>query len=78
MQSKASAPVRAFRFARECLHWDRPFARNVFFVALPKVLQQLVEASLHIIDGLMVSGLGDAAYSAVTQANRFTFVFNLF
>ncbi|MEG0996650.1 MAG: MATE family efflux transporter [Clostridia bacterium] len=78
MQSKASAPVRAFRFARECLHWDRPFARNVFFVALPMVLQQLVEASLHIIDGLMVSGLGDAAYSAVTQANRFTFVFNLF
>lgn len=42
------------------------------------VLQELVGASLHIIDGLMVSGLGDAAYSAVTQANRFTFVFQLF
>ena len=34
------------------------------------VIQQLVTASLHIVDGLMVSGLGDAAYSAVTQANR--------
>lgn len=42
------------------------------------VIQQLVAASLHIVDGLMVSGLGDAAYSAVTQANRVTFMFNLF
>lgn len=54
------------------------FARNVFLVALPMVMQSLVESSLHIVDGLMVSALGDAAYSAVTQANRFTFVFNLF
>ena len=56
----------------------KPFTRNVFLVALPMVLQSLVESSLHIVDGLMVSALGDAAYSAVTQANRFTFVFNLF
>lgn len=78
MQKILSAPVRAFRFLRDCLHWDRAFARNVFTVALPMVIQQLVAASLHIVDGLMVSGLGDAAYSAVTQANRVTFVFNLF
>ena len=63
---------------RDCLCWDKPFTRNVFFVALPMVLQSLVESSLHIVDGLMVSGLGDVAYSAVTQANRFSFVFNLF
>lgn len=78
MQKNLSAPARAFRFLRDCLRWDRPFARNVFTVALPMVIQQLVAASLHIVDGLMVSGLGDAAYSAVTQANRVTFVFNLF
>lgn len=78
MQKNLSAPARAFRFLRDCLHWDRPFARNVLTVALPMVIQQLVAASLHIVDGLMVSGLGDAAYSAVTQANRVTFVFNLF
>ncbi len=65
-------------FLRSCFVWDRPFARNVLFLALPMVLQELVGASLHIIDGLMVSGLGDAAYSAVTQANRYTFVFQLF
>lgn len=78
MQKLAGAPGRAFRFIKECLCWDRPFARNVFMVALPMVVQQLVAASLHIVDGLMVSGLGDAAYSAVTQANRVTFMFNLF
>lgn len=42
------------------------------------ILQELVGASLHIVDGMMVSGLGDAAYSAVMQANRYTFVCQLF
>ena len=65
-------------FLRSCLVWDRPFIRWVFIVAAPLILQDLVSASLHIIDGLMVSSLGDAAYAAVTQANRFTFVFQLF
>ncbi len=65
-------------FLSSCYHWDKPFARNVLVVALPMVLQELVGASLHIVDSLMVSGLGDAAYSAVTQANRFSFVFQLF
>lgn len=78
MQKLLRAPGRALRFLKDCLTWDRPFARNVFAVALPMVIQQLVAASLHIVDGLMVSGLGDAAYSAVTQANRVTFMFNLF
>lgn len=58
--------------------WDRAFLRSVIFVSLPIVLQELLGASLHIIDGIMVSGLGDAAYSGVMQANRFTFLFQLF
>lgn len=70
--------IKLKQFFRDCLCWDKPFTRNVFFVALPMVLQSLMESSLHIVDGLMVSGLGDAAYSAVTQANRFSFVFYLF
>jgi putative MATE family efflux protein len=73
-----SLPARASAFLKSCLLWDRPFTRWVFMVAAPLILQDLVGASLHIIDGLMVSSLGDAAYSAVTQANRFTFVFQLF
>ena len=78
MQAKRSPAARLGQFLRECLCWDKAFTRNVFLVALPMVLQSLVESSLHIVDGLMVPVLGDAAYSAVTQANRFTFVFNLF
>ncbi|MCE5344319.1 MAG: MATE family efflux transporter [Eubacteriales bacterium] len=69
--------TRLSAFLRTCLVWDRPFTRWVFIVATPLVLQELVGASLHIIDGLMVSSLGNAAYAAVTQANRFTFLFQL-
>ncbi|MDD3335841.1 MAG: MATE family efflux transporter [Eubacteriales bacterium] len=78
MEIKATRPERVKTLLRECLCWDRAFSRNVLIVALPMVLQQLLEASLHIVDGLMVSALGDMAYSAVTQANRYTFLFNLF
>ena len=78
LRNALSMPARACRLVADSLRWDRPFMRNVFMVALPMVIQQLVTASLHIVDGLMVSGLGDAAYSAVTQANRVTFMFNLF
>lgn len=78
MSIQTSLPARVKAFFRECLCWDKAFSRNVLIVALPMVLQQLLEASLHIVDGLMVSVLGDVAYSAVTQANRFTFLFNLF
>lgn len=78
MRKLLRAPGRALRFAAGCLRWDRPFVRNVLVVALPLVVQQLLTASLHIIDGLMVTSLGDVAYSGVTQANRVTFMFNLF
>ena len=78
LRNAVSLPARAFRLLWDSLRWDRPFIRNVLVVALPMVIQQLMTASLHIVDGLMVSGLGDAAYSAVTQANRVTFMFNLF
>ena len=58
--------------------WDKAFARKFLLVALPIVIQNLVQSSLHIIDGVMIGQLGDAPYAAVTQANRFTFVFQLF
>ena len=60
------------------IRWDRSFAQKFLMVALPIVVQNLVQSSLHIIDGVMIGQLGDAPYAAVTQANRFTFVFQLF
>lgn len=62
----------------ETLHWDRAFIRKALLVALPIIVQNLVSASLHIIDGVMIGQLGDAPYAAVTQANRYTFVYQLF
>lgn len=70
--------ARLGAFLRSCYRWDAPFVRWVAVIALPLILQDLVGASLHIVDSLMVSGLGDAAYSAVTQANRYSFLFQLF
>ena len=58
--------------------WDRAFVRKLLLVALPIAVQNLVSASLHIIDGVMIGRLGDAPYAAVTQANRYTFVFQMF
>ena len=75
---KGPLHTRALAFLRSCYCWDSAFLRWVITLALPLILQDLIGSSLHIIDSLMVSGLGDAPYSAVTQANRFTFVFNLF
>lgn len=62
----------------EVIRWDKAFIRKVLLVALPIVIQNLVSASLHIIDGVMIGQLGEAPYAAVTQANRFTFVYQLF
>lgn len=58
--------------------WDKAFIRKLLLVAVPIMVQNLVAASLHIVDGVMIGQLGDAPYAAVTQANRFTFVFQLF
>lgn len=78
MEYQSRPLARAAAFLRSCFQWDKTFVRHILFLAAPMVLQELVAASLHIIDGMMVSGLGDAAYSGVIQANRFTFVFQLF
>ena len=60
-----------------CLKWDKAFIVLLLTISLPIMLQQLVTASLHIIDGLMVSNLGDISYVAVTQASRISWFFTL-
>ncbi len=63
---------------RKIFIWEKDFSRQMLRIALPMALQNLVSASAHIVDGLMVSGLGDAHYAAVTQAGRYSFLFQLF
>ncbi len=65
--------------AKQILHWEKPFTRSLFHTALPIAIQNLVAASLHIVDGLMIAGMENPANLAgVTQAGRYSFLFNLF
>ena len=63
---------------RKIIRWDREFTGRMVRIALPMALQNLVAASAHIVDGLMVAELGPAEYAAVTQAGRYSFLFQLF
>jgi putative MATE family efflux protein len=76
MQATHSRRLKAFLIS--CFSWDRTFARRVVVITLPIILQELVSSSMHIVDGLMVSGLGDASYAAVVQASRYAFLYMLF
>ena len=76
MQTSIINRLRAFLIS--CFSWDKAFARRVVTITLPIVLQNLIASSLQIVDGLMVSGLGDVSYAAVVQTNRYTFLFQLF
>ena len=64
--------------ARGIFHWEKDFSGQMLRIALPIALQNLVAASAHIVDGLMVEQLGNEYYAAVTQAGRYSFLFQLF
>jgi putative MATE family efflux protein len=68
-------PLHRFR---ALIRWEPEFTRLFARLLLPIALQNLVSASLQIVDGVMVSGLGEAAAAGVAQANRITFVVQLF
>ncbi len=54
--------------------WEKPFIKMVLSLAIPIFFQSLIGQSLNLIDNLMVSRLGDAAYAGIAQANRFSMV----
>ncbi len=56
------------------LKWDSVFLMTVLGLAIPMFFQNLVSQSLNLIDNLMVSHLGDAAYAGIAQANRYSLV----
>lgn len=63
---------------RSLVHWEPEFLRLFVRLALPMVMQNLVSASMQILDNVMVSGLGEVASAGVSQANRITFIVHLF
>lgn len=56
------------------LKWDRSFIKMVLSIAIPMLLQSILSQTLNLVDNLMVSNLGDAAYAGVSQINRFSMV----
>lgn len=58
--------------------WEPEFTKRMIHIALPIAVQNLVSASLHVVDGVMIASQGTSAYAGVTQAGRYSFLFQLF
>ncbi|MEL7609141.1 MAG: MATE family efflux transporter [Bacillota bacterium] len=50
--------------------WDRAFYKQIFTIAVPIMLQQLINTALYLIDSVMVGGLGEVALAALGAANQ--------
>ena len=55
-----------------------PFYRRALSIAVPIMLQQLIQSMVSLIDNFMVSGLGDVCMSGVNVAGQVLFVFMVF
>jgi putative MATE family efflux protein len=54
---------------------DRSFFREMLTIAIPISLQQLINASLNMIDVLMIGQLGETSIAAIGLSNQVFFVF---
>lgn len=54
------------------------FFKNMFSVALPVIVQNLVSSSLHLVDTVMIGQLGEVSIAAVSLANQWVFLLRLF
>src|SRR5512143_3064705 len=57
---------------------DRDFFRAMLAIALPVAFQQLISASLNMVDVLMVGQLGETSIAAIGLANQIFFLLFLF
>ena len=55
------------------IRWEqnKEFYKRALIIALPLMFQQLITASVNLVDNLMVGQLGDAAIAGVAAANRY-------
>ena len=60
--------------------WFGPgaFYKSALAIALPIMLQQLIQSLVSLIDNFMVSGLGDVCMSGVNVAGQVLFIFMVF
>ena len=57
---------------------DREFIRSMLAIAVPVAFQQLITASLNMMDVLMVGQLGESSVAALGLANQIFFLLILF
>ena len=63
---------------RRSLFGSWQFYRRALAIAVPIMLQQLIQSLVSLIDNFMVSGLGDICMSGVNVAGQVLFVFMVF
>lgn len=56
---------------------DRLFYKNVLFMVIPMILQNLITNFVSLIDNIMVGQIGTEQMSGVSIVNQFMFVFNI-
>ncbi len=56
---------------------NKEFLRKVFFLALPIILQELVNSAVNIADTVMIGKLGESSITAVALGNQIFFLFIL-
>ena len=54
------------------------FYKNALCIAVPIMLQQLIQSLVTLVDNFMVSGLGDISMSGVNVAGQILFIFMVF
>ena len=56
---------------------DRDFYRQMFSIAIPVALQQLITVGINLMDTIMLSHMGDAQLSAASLAGQFVNMFHI-
>lgn len=63
---------------RRGLFGPKTFYKSALAIAVPIMLQQLIQSLVSLVDNFMVSGLGDVCMSGVNVAGQVLFVFMVF
>jgi putative MATE family efflux protein len=70
--------VRNMAVSRRGLFGPGQFYREALAIAVPIMLQQLIQSLVSLVDNFMVSGLGDVCMSGVNVAGQVLFIFMVF
>lgn len=67
-----------YKLRRRIYFGDKRFYRQMFEIAVPVALQQLITVGINLMDTVMLSHMGDAQLSAASLAGQFVNMFHIF